>query len=162
MGLFYGLTGVEIILMLLGVILFLVLLFILVYQVIKKMSYKYLLPFFLIPVLMIGFSSIKKISYDNGVIDIEKTTEEVKKNPDNQEARKALSEKIGAIESRAASDPSALVTIAKANLVLGDTVKAHKTVNQAVKLQPGLIQAKELKFKLDKRMLHKMPISEKK
>jgi hypothetical protein len=152
MKIFNGLTGGEIILLVLGIILFLALLFILIYMVLNKRNFKYLIGFFLVPVLMIGFSSIKKISYDNGVIDIEKETKQVNNNPNDKVARKILFENIENMESRASSDPSALVTISKARLSLGDTVKAHQSVNKAFKLKPDLVPARNLKISLDKRI----------
>lgn len=145
-GLFIG----EIVLLLLGIVFFLVLLILLIYLITKGRAYKQLIALFFFPILMIGFPCITKIKYDNGVIEIEKEARFVKNNPHEKNAEKNLNEKIKKIELRATSDPSAQVSIANANLIIGDTIRAKKAVNKALIIKPDFVSAQKLNAKLKK------------
>jgi len=151
MELFKGLYIGEVVLLLLGVIFFLVLLILLVFLVIRKRSFKPMIPLFLFPIVMIGFPSLKKIKYDNGVLEIEKETRYVKDNPKDTAAQKILIGKIKELESRAVLDPTAQMTLANANLSVGDTIKARKAVNEALKINPRLVPAQEFSKRINKR-----------
>jgi hypothetical protein len=76
-----GLHNYEIVLLGLGVFLFVVLVFLLIYCVVKNRPLKQLLLFFFISIVMIGFSAIQKIRFENGAIELEKTAEELRNNP---------------------------------------------------------------------------------
>src|SRR6266704_212438 len=69
MSILNGLYGYEVIMLFLGVILFLVLIFILLRSVVKDQPWGKLVPFFLVPIFMIGFPAFKKISYDDGKVE---------------------------------------------------------------------------------------------
>jgi energy-coupling factor transporter transmembrane protein EcfT len=152
MELFKGLFIGEIVLLFLGIIFFLVLLILLVYLITKKRAFKPLIPLFIFPILMIGFPSVKKIKYDNGVFEIEKEARFVKAHPDDKKAELALTEKMGRIELRANSDPSAQIKLANANLIIGDTVSAKRAVDKALRINPDLVSAHRFneKFKIKK------------
>lgn len=128
----------------LGAVLGLVLIFLLVYLIMKKRSYKQMIAFFLLPVLMIGFPSIKKIKYENGIVEIEKETRKVEANPQDGAAKQALAMKIQALEPRALNDPKALEIMARANLSIGDTIKAREAVKSALRIDPSLVPAQKL------------------
>jgi outer membrane protein assembly factor BamD (BamD/ComL family) len=106
---------------------------------------------------MIGFSSIKKISYDKWCIELENETQQVINNPDDQNAKKNLAELIDKNESNASNDPTALSNIALARLALHDTVKARQSIDKALKINPGHIIAKKLNLRLENRKL-KSPV----
>jgi hypothetical protein len=145
MEIFDGLLQYEIILLVLGVILFLVLLFLLIYLVMKQRAFKQLIPLFLIPIVMIGFPSIQKIKYDNGIVEIEKATKSLSEQPSNEKIKADLDLKIQNIQSRAATHPTGLMAIANARLALGDTVKARQSINSALTIRPDLPAALHLK-----------------
>jgi len=130
--------------MVLGIIFFLVLVFMLIYLITKGKEFKQMVFFFLFPVVMIGFPGIKKISYDNGKIEIERETSKLLANPNDKAVRENLSVKVRNFESRASKDPTALVSLANANIALGDTAKARESVKKAVKINPKMILSKEL------------------
>lgn len=148
MDLFKGLYIGEIILMVLGAVLCLVLIYLLVFLIMKKRSYKQMIVFFLLPVLMIGFPSIKKIKYDNGIVEIEKETRQVENNPQDAAAKQALAVKIQALQPRTLNDPKALEIMARANLSIGDTVKAREAVKSALRINPSLVPAQRLSRKI--------------
>jgi len=120
-----GLKSYEIVLLVMGVLLFLVLVFLLIYFVINKRTYKGLLPFFIIPLAMVGFPSIQKITFDNGMMGIEKLTKEVEQDPTNAEAKKELEVKLKTIENRPISQPSNLRILEKAYTAAGDSQKVN-------------------------------------
>ena len=66
-----GLYGYEIVLGALGVLLFVALLPMLLRQIWRDKPYGGLLAFFILPVAMIGFPSIKSIQYKDGVVSLE-------------------------------------------------------------------------------------------
>lgn len=124
MHLVEGLKSYEIVLLILGAMLFLVLVFLLIYFVINKRSYKQLLPFFSIPIIMVGFPGIQKITFDRGILGIETKTKEVEQNPTNAEAGKELEVRLKAIENRPISQPANLRILEKAYTAVGSPQKA--------------------------------------
>ena len=142
---FEGLYLYEIVLLFLGVILFLVLVFILVYYVLKRRAIKGLLLFFPIPIVMIGFPGIEKIRFDNGIIEIEKSAERLEQNPADTTARSALRAHVAELEQRPVTDPSTLVSVARAHAATGDTLKAMAYVDSALKANPNFQEALTLK-----------------
>ncbi len=72
MNVFDGLHLYEIVLLVLGVILFLVLLVALIIFLIQGRSIKSLLLFFVVSVLMIGFPSVTKFKFDKDGVEIDK------------------------------------------------------------------------------------------
>ena len=79
-----------------------------------------------------------------GRFEVEKETHNLMANPDDTKAREDLAMKVSKLESRASTDPSGLITIANANLVLGDTLKAKEAAKKATRLNPNFAPVKEL------------------
>ena len=71
---FAGLYLGEIVLLVLGVVLFVVLLGALRKALAAGRSYAGLLPFFLVTIVMIGYPSIKSLQYKDGMLQIENDT----------------------------------------------------------------------------------------
>lgn len=151
MQLFEGLLFYEIVLLILGTLLFLVLLFALVYSLVKKRDIKILALFFVISIIMIGYPSIQKIKFDNGVVEIEKRTKELAQNPADSTAQKALMKTLSEIERRPISNPATLVKIAEAQAAIGDTAQALNYVDSALKEAPNLPAATRLRGSIEAR-----------
>lgn len=118
---FAGLNLYESVLLVLGIVLFVALLVALLRNVFKNQPYAALLPAFLLPVAMIGYPSIQSIQYNNGLVEIQKATDQVAAHPNDVQARaalQALEPKIAAIAPRAASDPQANETLRRARIYL--------------------------------------------
>jgi tetratricopeptide (TPR) repeat protein len=146
-----GLYLYEIILMITGGILFLALVFALIWNVVKGKNIVSLLPFFFLPILMIGWTAIKSVSYDNGKIDIEKTANELIKNPADTALQKKLEKSVAAFDTtRATNDPVALNNISKAYYALGKYDDASVYNQKALSINPGLPQAINLKAGIEK------------
>ena len=138
MGLFEGLKGFEIILAGLGIVLFVVLLFILVYSVLQDRPLKYVLPFFLIPIVMIGFPAIKKIQFGNNVIELKEAIATLEDNPNDSEAFSSLQNNLSRIEQFPNLSAGTIYDLAIAKAVLGDNDAAYALADSAMRMQPSL------------------------
>jgi tetratricopeptide (TPR) repeat protein len=149
MNVFDGLYLYEIVLLTLGVVLFLVLVAALLILLIKRRSFSKLLPFFGIPVLMIGFPGIRSVSFQNGVATITTVTPELQKNPTNTELRQTLEKAVKETSSRPANDPNTIVKIAAAQFALGDHQAAEARLDTALQKAPQLPAAATLQKKIE-------------
>jgi hypothetical protein len=121
MNLFAGLYNFEVLLLLLGVVLFVALLLALLRNVFKDKPYAALLPAFFIPIVMIGYPSIESIQYQNGVVEIQKAADQLQADPSNPQAQaqfQDLEAKVDKIAPRALNDPNASRVLDQARLVL--------------------------------------------
>ncbi len=131
----------EFIMLICGSLLFITLIILLIVYAVQKRSLKALLPFFSLPIVMIGFPSYQKMNYDNGVISIEKLTSAVKENPNNKTARKELEAQIEDVSGRVENDPRSMLEISKAHAALGDTLQALSVAETAAAINPSLREA---------------------
>ncbi len=145
-----GLYLYEIILLILGTILFLALTAILIFHVIKQRPIKNLLYFFGIPIIMIGFPSIQSFQLGKDLVQIEKTKQQIARNPDNTELKEDLKKQLNNIETRPIDDPEILSQIAEAEAATGDSVSALETVERILNDNPGTKAIIPLQKKLDK------------
>jgi hypothetical protein len=136
MNLQEGLLPHEIIFLYLGILLFLVLLFVLVYYVIQSRKIKSLPFFFVIPIIMIGWPSIEKIKFSGALGNIEMDLRELAGDPNNSKLQDDLAKSLSWIEERPISSPTTLLTIADAHAALGDTSKALTYVDRVLTAQP--------------------------
>lgn len=124
----------ELVLLLLGVFLFLILSSGLVYYIIKKEEIKKLLLFFPIPILMIGYPSVKEITISSDKIAFSKYQEEYINNPEDTIAKQNLEKLTEKLEERAHS-PEDIIEISKAKLLLGNSKEAVQYANKAIKIE---------------------------
>lgn len=141
MNLFDGLFIYEIILMLLGSILFLVVIFLIVKS--KEINKNHLMGIGF-SIVMIAFPSIKSFSIQDGIINIEKNLEELKDNPEDPATKKALELEVGSIGDRPVNNTERLTTLSEANLELGKTEKAETLAKEVLNKAPQNVQAAEV------------------
>ena len=153
---FEGLQGYEIILMYGGILVLLVLLFLLVFSIIKGRSVKEWVWLFVFPIVMIGYSGIQKIKFDSGVVELEKSTQQLTENPADSGVRNDLKEKLTAVENNDNVSPATRVRVAEARLHLGDTVIAKRMVDSIRRIDPANKEALILQRKFIK--LRPIPI----
>ena len=148
MGLFEGLKGYEIILAGLGILLFLVQLFILVYYVLHNRSLKYVLPSLIIPIVMIGFPAIKKVQFGNSMLEMRETIAALEENPEDTETLAQLEERLEQLRDYENLQPTTLMTMAEAHVTLGDTAAAITQLDAAIKQarKMSIPQKKELEL----------------
>ncbi len=137
--LFNNLDLFEIVLLFLGAFLFLLLCGALVYFIVKKEEIKKLLWFYPIPVIMMGYPSIKEISVSIKEIKIQKErialieqADNVITHPDDTIAQKELMVLAEELEKKASSTEDYKL-VAETYLLLGKTDKAINLTNRAVK-----------------------------
>jgi hypothetical protein len=126
-----GLNIVEEIMLILGVLFFVCLAVVLILKLVKNQPLPSLTTYFIISIVMMGWPTIQKISYDGKVTSIEKATRQVMNNPDDQAAREVIVRNISRIESRATTDPKALSIIENARLIMKNVpeIKANPRNN---------------------------------
>lgn len=140
-NLFDGLFLYEIILMLLGSVLFGVVIFLVVKN--KELNKNHLMGISL-AIVMIAFPSIKSFSISDGIINIERDLEELKEDPNNKALEKSLEQDLGTIGDRPINNAESLTTLSKANLELGKKEKASSLAKEALVKQPKNMQAAEV------------------
>ncbi len=150
-NLFDGLFLYEVILMLLGSVLFGVVIFLMVKN--KELNKNHLMGISL-AIVMIAFPSIKSFSISDGIINIERDLEELKENPNDKTLEKSLEQDLGSIGDRPINNAERLTTLSQANLELGKTEKAASLANEALIKQPKNMQAAEVVkvIELDKKI----------
>jgi hypothetical protein len=129
--LFDGLLLYEITLLMLGVLLFLILSIGLLFYIIKKEQIKKLFFFFIFPIIMIGYPSIKEVSISKDRFTLTKYQEEYMENPEDSLAKKKVEEFTAKLEDRASS-PEDIVQISKSYLLLGENKKASSLADKAL------------------------------
>jgi tetratricopeptide (TPR) repeat protein len=125
----------EFVLLCLGTILFFTLLIILIIMAVQKREFKVLLPFFLIPLAMIGWPTIKSMKVSPTGFEL--TNENITKAQTNQEARSQLEQITKNLNGTNISNPDSIKLLAKANAVLGDTNIAIQQVERVLKIYPN-------------------------
>ncbi|SHI62866.1 hypothetical protein SAMN05444280_10445 [Tangfeifania diversioriginum] len=144
MDLFDGLLLYEITLLLLGVILFLILSAGLLYYIIKKEQIKKLLLFFVIPIVMIGYPSIKEITISKDRIAFRKHLEEYIENPADSTSRRKVELYTEKLEKRA-TDSEDIMEVSKSNLLLGNPEKAVTLADKALQKDNTNQEARDIK-----------------
>ena len=136
-----GLFLHEIILMILGTILFLAIINLILKQ--KEINKNHLLGLG-IAIVSVGFPGIKSFSITDGMLKIEKSIEELEEDPTNQEAQEALEQGVVAVENRPIKNTERLVTLSEANLELGHKEKAVTQAKTVLKSNPTSQKAEEV------------------
>lgn len=148
-----GLKLHEILLMFLGVILFLALVFILIWKVMKGTSIKSLAIFFLLPIVMIGYTSIKSIAWGDLKIDVNETARAVNNNPNDTTAANKLALLLQQMDlDRIKGDPQALLGVANAESALGNYDTALSIVNQSIESGGANAEAEKTKADIETKM----------
>ena len=137
------LTIGEFVLLCLGTILFFTLLIILIIMAVQKRDIKVLLLFFLIPLAMIGWPTIKSMKVTPTGFELNNAN--ITKAQSNQEARSQLEKITKHLNVTNISNPDSIKLLAKANAVLGDTNIAIQQVERVLKKYPNDKEALHLR-----------------
>jgi hypothetical protein len=144
-----GLYSYEQVMLALGVMLFLTLLVVLLRLVFTGRPFVTLLGFFMVPIIMIGYPSIQSISFQNDVITIDRTTEQLKANPTNSPLRNSLKTLVARIAARPATSATSAATVGRAQLALGDEGGADINLQNALRANPKLPATQELQQRVE-------------
>lgn len=153
MKLFEGLYSYEIILLCLGVLLFIVVLAMMIIYTIQKRSVNELISYFIVTIIMIAYPSVKKFSFDKWSLELDRNVKEVEKDPSSSVKRSQMENALTKIENRPTHNSQRLLDYAKAQAILGDTVKAISFVDKALALSPGNKNAEILQNRFNTRQV---------
>ena len=145
---FEGLHSYEVVLMMMGIVMFVMLAAVMFLYVYRRRKLTTLLPFFMLPVVMIGFPAFQKISFANDVVSVEKNVEKLAENPGDANARRDLAETVKQLEQRPIKDPKTNLALARAYKTLGRPDRAVERVDSALKVNPNLSEATRLRNEL--------------
>lgn len=128
----------EIILSVMGIIIFLALIFLMVWMVMKKRSITILLPFFLISIVMVAFPTLSSVKVGDFIIEIREQAKLVRNNPNDTEAVQNLLNSLNQIDSnkKLLNNSDALIAAAEAKIVLGDYESASEYLEKGKELNP--------------------------
>jgi tetratricopeptide (TPR) repeat protein len=154
MNVFDGLYGYEVILLVLGVVFFVALIVAFLVQIMRTQQYGKLLPFFALPIIMIGYPGIEKIKVTGSGVEIEKKYHDLQRDPTNEEARQELADAVEKVADRPISNPRLNAIIAQAQFALGDDVAASERVDKVLRENPRQPTALALRrhINLDRRL----------
>src|SRR5690554_3250486 len=125
-----GLSLSEVLMFILGGLLFLVLLFLIILFALRNKSLKPLLLFFIVPLIMLGWPSINKIKIDATGVDLVKSLKELEKAPDDTTLQAVVERNLAELESKQINSPETLTAIAEAQFALGQEDVALQTLEQ--------------------------------
>ncbi len=143
-----GLYGYEVVMLVLGALFFVLLAALLAVQIVRGKPYGSLLAFFLVPIIMMGYTRVKSVQYKDGVLSMELATEQLQANPTDPALRSALEQQVARWGSRPTSDPLGLTRIAKAQFALGNQDAAEATLARVLQVSPGFPQARQLEQRI--------------
>jgi tetratricopeptide (TPR) repeat protein len=149
MPLFDGLTLGELVLLFAGAAFFIALLVLFVIKASKNQSYKGLLPFFAIPIVMMGFPTITSIKINKDGVDLENQVQALQNNPDDEASRKALEAQVSFLQGRTFKNPATNTNIARAEYALGQDARAKQNLQKALQADPKQQDALQLKQRME-------------
>jgi tetratricopeptide (TPR) repeat protein len=141
-NLFQGLYLGEVVLLVLGVILFLALI------VLLLRGKKGLIGYFVVCIVCIGYPSVKSFQYGEFSVTLANETAELQKDPTNPEVRQQVEKTLAQIESRPAPNAEVSTVIARAQFAVGNEAAAQVNLQKALAADPKAPEALALKEKI--------------
>ncbi len=148
MTLMAGLPIYDVVMLILGVILFVVLIILLI----KGRDPLKLLPLFLVCAALIAWPTIASITMAGLEIktnQIKPAVTALENDPANAQARATLLSAYNKTKSQHSTDPETLTLTARAALALGDQTAAINRIDQALKVNPNFQPALDLRQRVD-------------
>lgn len=149
MPLFDGLSLGELVLLAGGGFFFVALLAVFLHNAFTNKSVKGLLPFFAVPIVMMGFPTITSFKISQEGVEIDNQTTALQNNPNDEASRKALASNVVELKKRSFTSPQTLARLARAEYALGQEQEAKTDVAEALKSDPALQPATELRTKME-------------
>lgn len=141
----------ELVLLIAGAILFLALLFVLLFSIVKNKPIKNVFWFFIFPIIMIGFPSFQSFTFENDLIKISAILKDLQNDPKNEQKREELEKTITSINpARIEKNVKASKFIAKAQLELGNIPESETAIQNALKLEKNDPEAKAINNDIQK------------
>ncbi len=150
--LFENMATYEVILLILGCVLFLISLVGIIIGMIRRETLKKYIPLLFIAIVMIGFSAIKKVSLGNDFISIEKNSNDYLNDPSDTATLSKLAENYKKINPDLLQTPQDLTSYAKAAMLLGENEISIKYVNKALDMDKNYGPANDVKAQAESNM----------
>jgi len=141
MSLLDGLLLYEIVMMVLGVILFFYAL------VLLKSTPKTGMGCLFVCAIFIGWPSIQSLEFKDGEFKVEKATDKLEKDPTDAQARQIVKDNLPKLEGRPVRNPQVATAIARAQFAIGNEDAAEASLSQALKANSQLPEALALREK---------------
>ena len=141
MSLISGLYLYQVVMLVGGMLLFVVALFLLVILAATGKEIGKLLLFFGLSIVMIGFPAYSKIEISKDGVKLEKDTQRLLQDPADNTLRDSISTEVMKLSARPHQDPNMLITVARAQIALGDNGSAQQNVNKALQITPRYAEA---------------------
>jgi len=122
-----GLHLYEVIILVLGSLMFIALVIMMIIYASQRRNLKPLFMFFAVPVLLLVWPSVQKIKIDGKGAEIEKQIAAVETNP-TEENKEKLKDLVNDVENRDVKDPEVKKDVAKAHFILGNIKAAEETI----------------------------------
>src|SRR5678815_2011808 len=142
MSLLQGLHLFEIVMMVLGVILF--------FYALPKITSKpkTAIGCFLVCAIFIGWPSIQSIEYGKLVVTLKDANDKLLKDPTDAQARHVVADNLPKVEGRPARNAQVATAIASAQFAIGNEAAAEASLNQALGANPQFPEALALREKI--------------
>jgi hypothetical protein len=122
-----------------GIILFVAALGLLIYSVITRRPFTVAVLLFVIAIIMIAYPKITSFKLPGGIeVELAQQIRAVEENPNDQTAKARLAATVAQASQNPNITPKTRLTLAKAQLLLGQRDEAKTNVKSALKLQPKL------------------------
>lgn len=141
----------EIVMLVAGAILFIVLVVLLVVRVVQNRSFALLLPFFFLPIAMIGFPAVKVVKVGDSTLELKDEVRRLASKPAgaiSMAERAELRLKVDELRPRVGDNPEALILVAQAETLLGNVDAGRRTVDEVLRLDPGSPVARDLQTRV--------------
>ena len=141
----------EIVMLAAGAMLFVVLVVLLVMRVVQNRAFALLLPFFFLPIAMIGFPAVKVIKFGDSTLELKDEVRRLASKPAgaiSMAERAELRLKVDELKPRAKDNPEALILVAQAETLLGNVAAGRRVVDEVLRLDPGSQVARDLQTRV--------------
>lgn len=144
-----GLHLYELILLILGILLFILAAVLLVIQVLRHRDAKVLIPLFAIAVLMIGFPGIRSISFGDMKAELKTLALRLEANPGDSVARRKAATIIARMEARPVNSDDTRLLLDRVRLILRETPPPPDSATGSVPgpdhpLRPDFVEIEKL------------------
>ena len=144
-----GLYAYEVILLGLGVLLFLVLVVCLAARIFRGQSFAGLLLFFAVPIVMISYPGLQSVEIGSNGVKLTKELAALEKDPQNDSLRASVELTLADLSSRPISNPKLSVSMARAQIALGNDSAAEAQLDKTLQESPKSQGALELKNRIN-------------
>ncbi|TVQ05331.1 MAG: hypothetical protein EA359_03455 [Balneolaceae bacterium] len=146
MNLLQNLCPHESILLVLGVVLFLVLIFLIIWKTVKEQKIGILFPFFLLPIVMIAYPTVGSVQYNEGKFQFNTLLAQYLEGSMTDEGVDEFREKYQVLSQSCKSnhDSDMLTTFAQAQLATGNYEEAALMAERTLNLRPDNLLARDI------------------